>query len=179
MMINILIIFLAFFAGGFSKFSDILEDSNKFQKIKKYSWFFGLIYGLLIFLAIFIEPVLLSLALGTIIALILMKKIDGISHIVGVVFVFLLLLFFYFLNFGINFEMLILIFVFFIANVLDEIISDYADKHKNKAKRFFELRPFLEIIAFLVAFLLNQWIIWFTIFSYDLAYYIISRIERK
>ena len=178
-MINLFVLFLAFVTGVLTKTTDIIEDNSKFSKFEKYSMLLGIIYGVLIFVTILIEPLLIPLVIGTIIGLILTKKIDGKGHVFGIIILFTFFLIYY-LNtilFSINFLLMIVVFV--CANLLDEFFSDYSDKNKKNllVKKIFLFRPFLEISAFLISLITTQWIIWFTILFFDIAYNIFSKIE--
>ncbi len=183
---------IAFVIGFLVKFVDFIEDDLKLVKknkikfdfLKNLSFPLGVLYGLLIAIMTIVWPILLPLAIGTILGEILARKIDVIGHFIGL-FIFVILCAFLIslgiLNVGLNLSFVAFALVFLAASVLDEFADKYFEKFSgnSKQKSFFSYRPFLEIIAFLVSLITNQWIIWVTILSFDLAYILSTKILPK
>ncbi|MFA6064510.1 MAG: hypothetical protein WCW44_02145 [archaeon] len=183
---------LSFLIGFLVKFVDFLEDDlkvilNKNKSLgvlRKLSLPLGVLYGLLIAIVVVLWPILFPLAIGTILGEILARKIDVIGHLIAL-FLFVLLCAFLIslglLNVGLNLSFVALALAFFAASILDEFADKYSEKFLgNSSKRsFFSLRPFLEITAFLVSLFLNEWIIWVTIFSFDVAYVLSTKLLPK
>lgn len=179
---------ISFLIGFLVKFVDFIEDDLKNIKknifLKKLSLPLGFLYGLLIALVLIFWPILFPLAIGTILGEVLAKKIDSKGHFVALfMFVALggLLVSLGILNIGINFFFIFLIIAFFIASLLDELGDKRFEKIQSKNPFFFifSFRPFLELTAFLVSLILSEWIIWVTIFSFDLAYILFTNILPK
>jgi arginase family enzyme len=178
----IIVSVLWFLIGITTKLTDIISDNSTkiINKFRKYSFFLGIIYGLLISIAILLFPEIIPFALGVIIALILTKKIDSKGHIIGVLIFLVFISFYYFLFGGELINLISLIILFFLGSIIDEVSSDLVDKKRINNKllsKIILLRPFLEIITFSYSFLIGQWIFFITIFSYDIAYNITSKFE--
>lgn len=179
---------LSFLIGFLVKLVDFIEDDLKVTKknvfLKKISFPLGILYGLLISLVLIIWPILFPLAVGTILGEVIAKKIDRKAHFIAL-FIFILVYVFLtlsgVLNIALNFYLTSLSVIFFIASLLDEMADKYSEKffHKNILIASLSFRPFLELTAFAVSLLLNEWIIWITIFSFDLAYLLSTRILPK
>ena len=169
------IIVLAFFTGLVVKTADYFEDTHKKQK-PIILILIGLIYGLLIFIMTYYFPIVAPIWIGTVLGLILFGKIDKVSHRVATTLAILLTLTF-FLD-AIN---LLLIF-FVLINIAEELVNDHFDKHKLKNIRLQSIlssRPLLEVSAFLVSLILNQWEIFIAIFFFDIAYLLVTKYENK
>lgn len=145
-----------------------LEDD-----VKKFSLILGLINGLMMLLLLIKLPVIHSLVFAVLLATFFTRKIDILGHkllfiisMIGVLFTFP-----YF-----NFAVFML---FFIASVIDEIVSDYGDKMKKKIKIIFQIRPVLEICVFLYSFITSKWIFWISLFLFDIGYIISSRFRAQ
>jgi len=179
---------LSFLIGFLVKLVDFIEDDLKSIKknvfLKKISLPLGILYGLLISLVLIIWPLLFPLAVGTILGEVIAKKIDRRAHFIALFMLFLVYVFLTLcgaLNIGLNFYFVTLLFIFFIASLLDELADKYSEKFssKNILISFFSFRPFLELTAFAVSLFLNEWIIWITIFSFDLAYVLFTKFFPK
>ena len=169
------IMILSFSTGILVKYTDYLEDTKKENK-KITLLIFGLIYASLICLTVYFFPIIAPIAIGTILGLTLIGKIDRISHRIAVVISIIILLI-------LIPKISILLTIFFIIiNIAEEVVNDYFDKHKLKNKRlqnFSVSRPLLEISAFIVSFALGKFEIWVAIFFFDIAYQIVTKYENK
>jgi hypothetical protein len=151
---------------------DWLSDSAK-NKAVFLQCVAGAAYGFGIGVFVLLWKEVFALALGVIIALLFSKKIDSFGHyfgaagiILAVVLLYSLLGLFEISVFSLGFAL-----CFALAAILDERLSDMADKNKIKNfARFFQLRPVLEITAFSIALIFSQPLIWLTIFFFDLGY---------
>lgn len=181
MIETIALLIIALLTGIAVKYADIIEDNeNKKRKaeIKKTNRlknklelikiFLGLIYGILLFSAIAINESILPLWVGIVIGLIIIGKIDGLSHYVGVSTFFALL----FLRGYSKFNAILLI-IFIAVCVLEEIVNDYFDKHKiknKKLRKFVAARPLLEITALIASIVTGNWLLWFALLFVDIGY---------
>ena len=159
---------LMFFSGLFCKLTDEIIDKK--LKLKKLVYLFGALYGGLIFVLLINYPVLSSLLLGTVIGAIITKKIDHKAHFLGVVIIFISLFFIDILK--INYILLI---VFSLASSLDEVLSEFYRKNKNIIFKVLEYRILLEVAALIVSLVLNQWIFFFGILSFDMGYLLVGK----
>ena len=193
---------LSFIIGFLVKFVDFIEDdlklsvklsktnlktkgkSSKLVFLKKISFPLGILYGLLIAFVLFIWPILFPLAIGTILGEVVARKIDVVGHFIAL-FIFVLLCAFLIslglLNIGLNLYFVALALVFLAASLIDEYFDKYGEKAKGKYAyfSFFSFRPFLEITAFFVSLVSNEWIIWITILAFDLAYVLSTKFLPK
>jgi ABC-type uncharacterized transport system fused permease/ATPase subunit len=191
----IILVIAAMVTGVLVKFADIMEDHHHpiHPKLTSLiSIIFGIFYGVIIALFIFKWPIVIPLAIGTVAGLFFSRKFDAVGHYFGIL-VFMLLaghLYFTinnFLEFNIIFLSLVIVFV--IANVLEEFVNDFLDNPKSKKhpllkkfpklRKLLEYRLILEITALLTSFLLGQWLIWITIFSFDVGYHTIEKTIGK
>jgi hypothetical protein len=190
-----LVFFAAIITGILVKIADILEDhEHKIeQKIILFSSsILGIIYGTIIALFIFNWPTVIPLAIGTFVGLFLSRKFDAVGHYFGVIMFVLLASHLYntignLVEFDLIFFMLILIFV--IANILEEFVNDFLDNPESKKYPLLKKYPFLkklmgyrlilEITAFITSLLLNEWLIWVTIFAFDVGYHLIEKTIGK
>ena len=175
-MINYWLIIIALCAGFLTKFVDLEEHGLRMRKLVFYSAAF--LYGFLIAYAVRLEPVVAPLAFGTIMGLVLTKKIDSKPHLVGVgsFVIFIAVLGFP----GIN---LVFLTVLVTGSFLDEIVNSFVlDKGRAKnyyLKKFLETRPFLEITAFILAAATGLWPLWYTLLFYDIGYILTTRSSLK
>ncbi len=160
--------------GIFTKLTDAIVDDG-LKLIKNIEYVFGVIYGSLIAYLIINYPVITPLLLGTIIAVILTKKIDHKAHFLGILIVAVSL---FFIDLKFNYFLLI---IFLVAALLDEVLNDYFDKRKikNTISKIFKYRILLETTALLVSIILNQWILFFAILSFDIGYISTSYLTQK
>ncbi len=185
----ILLLVISLFTGIFVKLVDLIEDDG-LRLFKGDNFIFAVIYGLLIGYVISNYNIVAPLWIGSIFALILAKKIDTKAHVMGLLSVLGLVVF---SGFGkINISFLV---VFTVAAFLDEIANDFADgrpllknpllKKVNKIKinknikKILELRPFLEISALSVSFIIQDFSIFLAILFFDVGYNIANRIGLK
>lgn len=171
----IYIAIIALLTGALTKYADYLEDTKK-SKNKILKIYIGLIYGLLIALMIYLFPVVAPIWIGTIIGLIIFGEIDALSHNVGIATSFVLL----FIIMPIINALLLVIFT--IVNILEELVNDYFDKNplKNKTlQKIVSARLLLEISAIIVSFIFWQWEIWIAILFYDIAYQLVTVFENR
>ncbi len=158
------IFFLALLSGALVKIVDWLEDDRKSRHISKYGFaiLYGAIIGYLIANASFS-----TLFLAALIAQILSKKIDTLSHRIGFLSA-VLIAFFYQLP-----EIDILFFGYFLLMAfLDEI--DYV----GKLRFLNEYRPFLKIAGIPFIFI-GRFDYLFGILLFDLGYEIVKTISNK
>ena len=172
---------VSFIVGFLVKFVDFIEDDIKSKKnpLRKFTPFFGIIYGLLIGVVLFFWQGLVPLAVGVVLGELAARKIDAPGHLIAI-FAFLILLVlliaFGFFSGIFVYYFAALVVIFFLASLADEFADKYAQTLKNKfVKLFFSFRPVLEIAAFVVSLITNQWFIWITIFAFDLAYVIAAK----
>ncbi len=171
-MINYILVFVAFLTGFISKFTDLQEHGLKLKR--PVYWSAGLIYGVLIAYAVRLEPVIITLAIGTIIGLVFNKQIDSIAHLLGVSTFVILVLYW-----GVPEISIVLLVMILLGSTMEEIINNQIlDKGKiknNYVKKFLELRPVLEIEMFVIAMVTGLWPLWYTLFFYDIGYILINR----
>ncbi|MBD3355493.1 hypothetical protein GF361_05970 [Candidatus Woesearchaeota archaeon] len=177
-MINnvIILILLAFTTGIIVKYTDDIEDLKK----KKQRWLkicLGFLYGLLLFLVVYLYPFMAPLWVGTVIGMLVYGRIDALSHYAGIaVFLSLFLIFI-----GFQLNNLYLLGLFVLVNIGEEYINDMFDKGKIKNKilsKIVSVRPLLEITTFIIAAFTGIWMMWFGLLSFDLGYILIGRLEK-
>lgn len=169
-----MICIIQFLIGIFSKLTDAVVD-DRLKIIKNIEYLFGAIYGLLIAYMFVAFPVSRPL-LGVIIGVILTQKIDHKSHMLAIGIVIVSLLFIDWLK--VNYVLLIL---FLIASVSDEVLNDYFDRKKNKniIAKVFSHRILLEVTAFLVSLISKQWVYFFAILSFDVGYVLTTKLTNN
>ncbi len=191
----IILMVAALMTGILVKFADIMEDHHHpiHPKITSaLSIILGAFYGVIIALFIFNWPVVIPLAIGTLVGLFFSRKFDALGHFFGVIVFVLLAAHLYFtvnnfLEFNLIFFALVIVFI--IANVLEEFVNDFLENPKSKnypllkkfpkLRKLLEYRLILEITALITSFLLGQWLIWITIFSFDIGYHTIEKTIGK
>ena len=175
-MINYTLIILAITAGCLTKFVDLQEHGLRMRNAVFCAAAF--LYGFVSAYAVVIEPVILPLAVGTILGLVITKKIDSKAHIIGVAS-FMIFMFIW----GIPEINLIYLAVLIAGSFVDEIVNSFVlDKERIKNRflgKLLETRPFLEITAFALAALTGIWPLWYTIFFYDLGYILTTKSSLK
>ena len=171
-MINYALILMALLSGFLTKFVDLEEHGLKLRKLVFY--ISGILYGMFIAYAVKLEPVVIILAFGTIIGLILTRKINSRAHMLGtasfIVFMFV---------WGMPEINLVYLIVLIIGSFADEMVNSLIlDKREIKNfffRKFLEVRPLLEITAFSLAFFTGLWPIWYTLFFYDVGYVLTNK----
>ena len=184
----IILILVSFFTGISVKIVDLIEDEGlRLFKFDKY--LFAIVYGILIGFVISNYDLVASLWIGTIFAMILAKKIDSKTHIIGLIFVVVYLFFFSIGNIN-----LILLIIFLIIAFIDEIINDLVDnkpilknpflqfkkiKMNEKLKKVLSLRPLLEISALIVSIIINNYSLFYAILFFDMGYQLSNVLLKK
>ena len=176
----IFLVILAFTAGLFVKYADMLSDSIESSSTSKTSILIGIIYGFLISVTIFLYPVVTALCVGSILGLVIAGKIDSFPHWAGIVTIaiaFLMMLFTDSIELSLNmFEMLIF---FAFVCICEEYLHDYFSVRKDIIGKISAVRPMLEIAAISVSVVTGEWLIWLALVSHDIGYCIVSKIEKK
>jgi len=169
-----MIYLIQFLIGIFTKLTDTVVDDG-LKIVKNIEYLFAAIYGSLIAYLLISYPVVRPL-LGAVIGLILTLKIDHKSHMLAIAIVIISLFFIDWLK--VNYILLIL---FLIASVADEMLNDYFDrkKKKNLLTKILGYRLLLEITAFSASLILNQWVYFFAILSFDIGYILTTKITNK
>ncbi|MBW2993491.1 hypothetical protein KY317_02865 [Candidatus Woesearchaeota archaeon] len=176
-MIDFIILGIALLTGFVIKLTDLIEDDG--LKLFRFdNYLFGAVYGILIAYVIIMSPVVAPLWLGVVIGagLGVIRKRDASGHYLAAIVMFLVLLFLW--DFRINF----LLAVFVLAAILDEWMSDLADQNKikiNFLRKFFLFRPIVEISAFITSAITGQWMLWLAILCFDTAYILTNRFINK
>jgi len=175
-MISIFYLFLfTFLSGIYVKYSDYLVDTKKHTN-KKTIIFFGMFYGFLLFVTLYLFPQISSIWFGILLGLLLIGKIDNLIHYLGVGFFLILSLLF-----QITLTDKIFFIIFIIICIFEEILNDFLDsiKRKNSFIKFLQLRPLLEITTFIVSIISGNWFIWFSLLGFDLGYITIKYWSEK
>jgi hypothetical protein len=191
----VLVFLAAILTGVLVKIADVFSDhEHKIQKeiIDLLSIILGIIYGSIIALFIFNWPSVIPLVIGTFVGLLVSRKFDSIGHYFGIIVFVLISGHLYFLFgyiFEFNFVFILLIIIFSIINVLEEFVNDFLENPNSKKywllKKFptlhnlLKYRLLLELTAFTISFIFNEWLIWLTIFSFDLGYHLIEKTIGK
>lgn len=164
----------SFITGFLTKFTDMITDDG-LKTVKHLELLTGLSYGILIAWLTINFPVIAPLVFATVIATIFTKKVDSLSHYLGLGSMFFLLVLL-----GIPKVNSIYLIMFLIAAILDEVLSNFSDskKFKKQLKKIFEIRPVLEIVTFVFSLLTNQWTIWLTILFFDMGYILTNNILK-
>jgi hypothetical protein len=164
-----------FLTGVLTKLADLIADDGiEMRRIFSYS--IGVIYGVLIAYILVVHPLLAPMALAAVLAVLMTKKIDQKPHNIGIAALFLFLGIWGLPKIDIS-----LIAVFLTAGLIDEIGNDMADggKIKGLVKKIFDYRLVFEMVAFAVSFLTGEWIIFFSMLSFDVGYLLTKRIGRR
>ena len=108
------------------------------------------------------------------IAVTLTKKLDELTHAIGIGSLLLFISVFGFPAVDVT-----LLAVLLLAGIIDEVGNDITDrKNARRAfKMFFENRLSLEVAAFLVSAVTGEWIIWISMASFDIGYNATSRLK--
>ncbi len=174
MIQDIILIFLAFLTGITVKYADNIEDLKK-EKPKWLKISLGALYGVLLFLVVYLYPFMAPLWAGTVIGMLIYGRIDALSHYTGAaVFLSLFLIFI-----GFQSNNLYLLGLFALVNIGEEYINDLLDNGRIKNKKLakiISLRPLLEITTFIIAAVTGIWMMWFALLSFDIGYISIKRL---
>jgi len=161
-----IILIVVFLVGVLAKFADLAgDDGLKTRKLFSYSA--GAIYGFLAAWILVSEYFLAPVVLGTVVAVLLSRKIDTIPHATGVASMMLFLGFWGFPPIN-----LILLVVFALATIFDEIGNGMADRKKIKGKtgKIFSYMIISDLAALLVSYLTGAWIILLGVLVFDAGY---------
>lgn len=166
----LILIVMSLFAGITVKYADYLEDTKKSSK--KSRIIAGSIYGAVLFLTLYLYPVIAPLWVGTVAGLLFYGKIDGTAHYYGVgVFAGLTLI--STLTYKGFLISPILLTIVIIANILEEKFHDMYDKKKKSIlKTILEYRPILKVVALGMSIWMNAWEIFVALMMHDVGYYL-------
>ncbi len=170
------VIILAFITGLVVKLTDVMVDDKKKILFNGFENVLGIFYGILIGAMVSRFSIVAPLWIGVIIGLVVMGKFDSMAHLIAFPFIALTI---YLLG-TVEID-IVLIFLFAVACVVDEIMSDYADKAKKKKKihKFLQLRPFVEIAALIVSIIMMRFEFIVAIFSFDVGYVLVTKMYKK
>ena len=166
---------LAIFSVGIlAKLTDLIVDEG--LDLKRFGYFLGIVYGILIGYVLISNPILASLGLAITISVIVTRKIDHLQHALGIASMLVILGIF-----GMPSLDPILLVIFLIGGIVDEIMSDLADRNKLKGflKTFFSYRLTLELLTFLVSLITGLWILFMGMILFDAGYILTERIGRR
>jgi len=168
--------FLVIFIIGFlTKLADMAVDDG-LNIPKHVSYVTGAVYGILIAYVITSYPILSPLGLAVVLAVLLMRKIDAAPHDIGIAMMLLTLAL---LGFPKTDSMLLLLFL--VAGISDEVLSDFADKGKVKglAGEILKKRIILEIVCLSFSALTGKWMVFLGIFFYDAGYILTGKVGER
>jgi hypothetical protein len=163
--------------GFLCKFTDFIVDESiktkGLEPLKYIGYAFSFIYGILTAYVMTTTPVLAPLGFAIILALLFTKKLDHITHYIGIATIFLFLALWGFPQ--ITFTYMI---VFLVFAILDEIVNDLADlgKVKGPFRLFFKYRLSLELMAFIISWWLGEWIVFISILFFDIGYSVTRKV---
>lgn len=167
----ILALGLAFSVGFIMKLVDQLEDLPRFQDKLLWVRILGaVIYGTLMSIMVKQDQSLADLWVGLSIGLLLIGKLDCITHRLGFS-VFFALVFVFDIALGNS----LLFLAFLLVTVLEESFNDYIDTIKIKSTVVYAIlasRPLLEIAAFITSIISGIWSIWLSLLLFDIGYQI-------
>ncbi len=164
----ILLPLLSFISGVLTKYVDICEEHKNRKNL--FSYLSGIVYGLTLALIVHLFPVIAPLAVGTVAAMFITKKIDTTGHYLGFGFFIVATLLL-----GVPYVDLSLFALFIGVNILEEFVNWFVDKGKIRfGKSIIEKRPFLELTCLLLIF--TEPLFFVTIFSFDIGYLLVSKI---
>jgi len=152
---------LTFIVGLIIKYSDQLEDVPKNKKKKKYAILFAILWGIVLGFLISKTPYSMILTAG-IFAMVIMRKIDTLSHVVGVLIATTTAFLFGLPPFDV---------LAFTTFVLFASIDEWDDFiFFGKPKWVQDFRPFLEIGAIVIGLYSGNWLYLAGILVFDLGY---------
>ena len=173
MNIEFLIPLAGLVIGSMVKFIDLEEHGLKLDK--KVFYAAAVAIGVLTAWIIKVSPVLFNLSFGVILGLIITGKIDTRAHIIAM-FTFLVAVFVW-AQPDINYLFLSVIVA---ASGVDELVNNRVlDRGKVKRdfiRKFLEVRPAVEIAVFCISALTGYWILWLTIFPFDIGYVSVTKL---
>ncbi|MBU0591833.1 hypothetical protein KKF81_03180 [Candidatus Micrarchaeota archaeon] len=155
---------LAFLAGIVVKAVDWLEDDKKSSHPVKY--FLAIVYGILIGYVIG-NAAFSVIFIAALIAQILARKVDTITHEIGFLFAILTTVFF------ITPQIELPIFVYFIAMAFGDEV-----KFTGPLKTIVEYRPFLKLAA-LSMLVIGRWDYFIGIMVFDIGYFGFQKIAER
>jgi len=171
------LLLITFITGLFTKLADEFED-RKLVKSKTLKVVAGVIYGSLIGYVIVKYPVVAPLWIGTVIGATLIGKIDALSHYVAMSAMVLVIAFF-----GINAISIIPLLIFALVCTTEEFLHEIwvtGKKIKDKTLvMLVELRPLLELTAFIYSAVTGYWSVWLALLTFDIGYVVVSKIAEK
>jgi hypothetical protein len=161
--------------GILTKFADLMADEN-LRVNKFWGYVFGLAYGILIAFVVITSPILATIGFAVVIATIVTKKIDHPFHYTGIATLLFLLS-----AFGFPKVDFILLILFLLAGMVDEIGNNLADKGKFKGflSFFFKQHLTLEVVVFGVSAYTGFWILFFGILSFDIGYNLTEKLGSR
>ncbi|MBI3413138.1 MAG: hypothetical protein HY051_03595 [Candidatus Aenigmarchaeota archaeon] len=168
----------AFVTGIIVKLTDQMEDKNKkSNSMKNIPAFLGTVYGVLISYVMLKSPVVANLWMAAVLGNILAGNMDVKGHRIGIFTMLSVLAVFGFPKF----ESYLLL-VFTVAAYFDEFLKDLGESGKIKStifNRIVEYRLILEATAFAVSLYTAQWILFASIFLFDLGYIIVNELTKR
>ena len=152
-------------------FGITMKIADLFNEHKMKSWFpgssilFGILYGGLGVVLILSDTTLANVILAMIVAFILRYRIDYLNH--GIAASIILISFLYKSVFDIN-----VFLPLFLAFALFGLIEDYVSEKLNKEIKIPKRLPFYSPIVFVYAIITGNWVIFLSLFLYELFYII-------
>ena len=174
MTANILAAALA--TGIIIKIVDNIEDKH-IKSMKTLSVPFGIVYGFLIAYVMVSSSLVANLWMAAVLGNLVAGKIDAAGHRFGLFFMFVILSIIGFPVFDIP-----MLLIFLAATYADELSSDLNDAKKIKNKlvsRILSYRPFLEVTAFAISLQTGEWLLFLSIFVFDIGYCLTSKLAGK
>ncbi|HJW96829.1 MAG TPA: hypothetical protein VJ485_01565 [archaeon] len=169
------ILSLVFAIGVLTKLADLIADDG--LKVRKtLSYAVGMFYGFLAAYVLAAEPLLASIILAAVIAVLLMEKIDKQPHIVGIAAMLFMLGIWGFPPINV-----VLLALFTATGIIDEVGNDFSDKGriKGRFRRVMEYRPTSNIFGFLVSALTGWWIIFLGMIVFDAGYIAVGEAGKR
>ncbi len=177
-MITILTYLLMFACGAFTKFTDNLIDEPFAIKFPWMQYVTAAVYGLLAGYLATGSTEFGTLIIAITIGVLLAGKIDSKAHQLAIAIIFAM-----FALRGLPAVAIPLLAFFIALGFIDEALNDFIDKAKEKGKHInstiqhiVSARLSLEIGTLAVGFLTGNFIYFFAIFSFDLAYNVVDKV---
>ncbi len=168
-------IIIAFVSGVFTKLTDLVIDDGKKILFKHSDLLFGIIYGILVGYLISVSSIIAPLWIGVVFGVILAGKIDGVGHVVGVIFIIGTVAIL-----GLSDINWWFVFLFTIVNVIEEKLNDRADKWRpTRVAKLIRMRPFAEITALIVSIATGEYLLIFAILFFDFGYLSITQYGKR
>lgn len=161
---------LTFIVGLLIKYADQLEDAKKNRDKRGYAIVIALVWGALLGYLISTAPFSMILAAG-IFAMVIMRKIDATSHVVGILMAVLFAVLFGLPPFDV---------VVFTTLVFFAAIDEWDDFiFFEKPKWVQDFRPFLEIGAIVIGLYNGNWLYLAGILAFDIGYVSMALMTTK